>query len=255
MSGPCGWTITRCGCGSCWDTYTPTVRATAGALAIGIMWMATGRRYGLCDVTVQPCIRPEPPSDYREYPVDGATQHRAYVHEGQWYNGCGTETSCCRGCELDLEGPTTTAGITTVTVNGVVVPPAAYKVMNRNILVRIDGQCWPTCNNYSEQTPATIQVTYKKGLPIPDHVQKATERLACDLAKACSGAECALPQRIRSLSRQGVEVAMDELSADPGKIRTGIHEVDMVIALENPHGRTMASLVWSPDMPKPRTIR
>lgn len=258
MSGPCGWEITTCGCGADWDTYTTEVRATASALAIGVMWMATARRYGLCDMVVQPCAKPVLLREYQTYQVDHPDYGGAYIHNGQWYNGCAGQdegAGCCAGCELDLEGPTTTAGITEVTIDGTVLPPAAYRVMNGHILVRTDGVCWPTCANYSSQTPAALQVEYKKGIAIPPHVQVATERLACEWAKACAGAACALPRRLRSLSRQGVEAVVEELSTtDPGRVRTGIPEVDMVIALENPHGRTMASIVWSPDERPPRVL-
>ena len=259
MSSPCGWEVTTCGCGQCWTTYTPEVRETASTLAIGVMWMATARRYGLCDVVVQPCPKPVLLREYQTYPVDHPDYGGAYIHQGQWYNGCtGTDENagCCSECELDLEGPTTTAGITEVTIDGVILPPASYDVMNGHILVRTDGVCWPTCVNYSQQNPPKLQVEYKKGIAIPPHVQKATERLSCEWAKACAGnATCALPRRLRSLTRQGVEAVVEELStSEPGRIRTGVPEVDMVIALENPHGRTMPSLVWSPDERPPRVL-
>lgn len=258
MSEPCGWEITKCGCGSCWDTYTPEVRETAAALAIGTMWAATARRYGQCDVVVQPCPRPALLREYQTYPVDHPDYGAAYIHQGVWRNSCSgsdEDSGCCSGCEIELDGPTSTAGITEVTVAGVVVPPASYEVMDGYILVRTDGVCWPTCVNYSTQNPTAFQVEYKKGEPIPARVQKAVERLACEYAKACAGSACALPGRLRSLTRQGVEVTMEELSTeDPGRIRTGIREVDMIIALENPHGRTQRPIVLTPDMPLPRML-
>lgn len=259
MSEPCGWTITGCGCGSCWDSYTPEQRETASALAIGFMWAATGRRYGLCDVVVQPCVRPAVMRDYVTYPVDRDDYGIAYIRNGNWYNGCGGESSissCCSGCEIVLDGPTTTSGITEVTVGGVVVPPESYVVMNGNILVRTDGECWPTCTNYSSQSPPGFQIEYKRGEAIPDRVQKATERLACEWAKACAGdSSCALPKRLKSLTRQGIEVSVEEASTDdPKRIRTGIPEVDIIVASENPYGRPMRSLVWSPDETHPRVL-
>lgn len=257
MVAPCGWAITKCGCGACWDTHTPEVRATAAALAIGVMWMATARRYGQCPVVVQPCPKPELLREYQTYPVAQADYGAAYIKGGQWYNSCSgydEDSGCCHGCEVDLEGPTTTGGITEVTVDGIIIPPASYEVQNGHILVRTDGVCWPTCINYSQQSPPQFQVEYLKGVAIPAHVQAATERLACEWAKACTGGTCALPKRLRSLTRQGVEAVVEEVSTDPTRIRTGVPEVDMVIALENPHGRTMASIVWSPDAAPPRVL-
>jgi hypothetical protein len=191
--------------------------------------------------------------------VDQADYGGAYIHHGQWYNGCvgqDENAGCCSGCEIDLEGPTTTSGITEVTIDGVILPAASYEIMNGHILVRTDGVCWPTCTNYSDQTPPSFQVEYKKGTPVPAHVQAATEVLACEWAKACTGdSACALPKRLKSLTRQGVEAVVEELSTtDPARIRTGVPQVDMVIALENPHGRTQRSIVWSPDSRPPRVI-
>ena len=85
----------------------------------------------------------------------------------------------------------------------VVVAPAAYEVHNGHLLVRTDGVCWPSCHDYSD--PATaFEVVYKRGLPIPAAVQQAVNRLACELARGCAGGDCRLPNRVRSLTRQGV---------------------------------------------------
>lgn len=254
MSEPCGWEITKCACGSCWTTYTPEVRASASALAIGIMWAATARRYGQCTVVVQPCHKPALLREYQTYPVTMPDYGAAYVRSGNWYNSCTGQEDCCSGCEVDLEGPTSTAGITEILINGIPLPDSAYIVQNSNILVRIDGECWPTCVNYSQQNPPAFQVEYLKGEPIPLRVQTAAERLACEFAKNCVGTACALPRRLRSLSRQGVEVTVEELSTKPGEIRTGIPEVDMIIALENPNGRAQRSIVLTPDLMPPRTM-
>lgn len=256
MSAPCGWSVSQCACGV-WGDYSAAVQATASSLAIGVMWMATARRYGQCTVVVQPCVRPALMRDYQTYPVDRADYGGAYVSQGQWHNSCsGSEDNegCCTGCEVELDGPTSTAGITQVTVDGVIVPPASYLVQNHHLLVRTDGECWPTCVNFSQQAPPQFEVEYLKGSPIPPHVQTALEKLACEWAKACAGGDCALPRRLRSLSRQGVEAVVEELSTRPGEIRTGIPEVDMIIALENPNGLPMAPAVWSPDLPHPRVM-
>lgn len=258
---PCGWAITTCGCGTCWETHTPAVRATASALAIGVMWAATARRYGQCPVIVEPCNRPALLREYQVYPQEYAGYGAAYIDAGVWHNSCtgsfaatGDVEGCCTGCETLLDGPTSTSAITEVTVNGVIIPPASYQVHNGNLLVRIDGECWPTCTNYSQQNPPSMTVEYLRGEPIPARVQAAVERLACEYARACTGAPCALPKRLKSLTRQGVELSVEELSTKPGEIRTGIPEVDLIISLENPSGRPMRSLVLSPDQPLPRVM-
>jgi hypothetical protein len=260
MAAPCGWTITKCGCGACWDTYTPMVKATASALATMIMWAATGRQFGRCQITVQPCARKTLLSEYQTYPVEyGEYTSGPYISGGVWYNDCsGIESTCSCSvdgtCSVLLEGPTTTAGIVSIMIAGVALPATSYVVVNGNTLIRTDGQCWPSCPSLTNQTIPAFEVTYLVGLPIPDAVQAATERLACELAKACTGGPCVLPQSIKSLTRQGVEVAIESLPEDPNMIRTGIKEVDLVIMSMNPYGLMQRPTVLSLDMPMPRRV-
>lgn len=262
---PCGWTVTSCGCvgtcntsTNCWNTYSPAVQARATAIAAYIMWAATGRRYGPCEITVMPagmCAgQPDPDTDYRTYPVGGygGGLLAPVVDGGRWYNRpAGT---CCPGaCEIALDGPTTTAAVQSVTIGGETLDPGAYQVQDGYLLVRTDGGCWPCCNNYGSATAFTV--VYEIGLPIPAAVQAAFETLACEFAKACLGGDCALPKQLSRLTRQGVdlEVIGNEISTEPGGlIFTGVKLVDDVIRADNPRQLAAPPLVLSPDMPRPR---
>jgi hypothetical protein len=258
---PCGWTITKCGCGVCWDTYTPQVKATASHLAIMTMWAATGRQFGRCQITVQPCTRRDLLPQYQTYPVDSdGYLSGPYISGGVWHNDCpGTDESTC-SCSVDgkcsvlLDGPTTTAGIVAVTLAGVALPAGSYVVLNGNTLVRTDGQCWPSCPSVTSQTTPDFEVTYLVGRVIPDAVQAATERLACEYAKACKGGPCVLPQTLKTLTRQGVELEVADLPDEGTAIRTGIREVDTIIKAVNPHGLTRRPSVLSLDMPRPMRV-
>lgn len=257
----CGWTVTQCGCGTCWDTYTPTIQANAEHLAGMVMWAATGRQYGQCEITVRPCVREALDPQYRTYPVDWTTLGGSagpYTTGGVWHNGpigCGEACDCSAGSrELVLDGPTTTASVTSVTLSGVLLAPAAYLVLDGRRLVRIDGSGWPICADPAAD-PAAIEITYLVGLPIPPSVQAAFERLACEFARACSGAPCALPRQLRSLTRQGVELQVEQLPVDAtGPLLTGIWDVDLVIRAVNPRGRQARSMVISPDLPAPARV-
>lgn len=256
MTGPCGWSVTACPCGTtAWADYAAAVQAYASVTAAAILWAATGRRYGQCSVTVEPCSRVEDPL-YQTYPLAevGSAAAGPYISGGVWHNSCGGGACGCSGrCEVALAGPTSTAAVTSVTVDGVAVPAGAFVVYDGYLLTRIDGECWPTCRDYSDPTTAFV-VTYLRGDPIPDHVQAAFERLACELAKACAGGDCALPQRVRSMTRQGVEIQMVDLADEAGRIRTGIAAVDQVIDAENPRGLQQRPTVLSPDLPAPRMV-
>ena len=258
---PCGWTVETCGCGTCWDGYQPAVQARAETLAATVMWAATGRRYGPCEVTVLPCNPRRELPLYQAFSVvdplgiDSVSGGFAgpVLDDGTWFNRCSVLGCSCRArCEVPLDGPV--AEIVEVTIDGEVVPPAAYQVHDRTILVRIDGDCWPVCQTYGTEIPG-FAVTYARGLEIPPAVQAGFELLACEYAKACVGGVCALPPRLASLSRQGVEVTVAEVPTEPGGlVRTGIKTVDDIIAADNPYGLAAPAEVLSPDQPRFRTV-
>jgi hypothetical protein len=195
---------------------------------------------------------------YLDYPVEtsglGTDYQAAYIDHGQWHNSaCGTSCSCSAKCEVALDGPTTKVGIVSVTVAGNLIAAAAYEVHNGYQLVRIDGACWPTCHDYSDPS-AAFEIVYDRGRPIPPAVQHATNRYACELAKGCQGGDCRLPTRIRTLTRQGVEVQAVDLTDETGRIMTGITEVDALILAENPGRLAAPPMVLTPDLPNPRRV-
>lgn len=262
MGQPCGWTVEQCGCGGCFSDSTPAVRAVATTLATTVMWAATGRRYGPCELTVMPC-NPGPAEPlYQTFPVGsgydpwgsgGGPITTPVLDAGRWRNlSCGGGCSCRAACEVPLDGPVDE--IFEVRVDGVVVDPAAYEVHDRHLLVRTDGECWPTCQVYGLEIPG-FEVDYGRGDPVPSAVLVATGILMCEYAKACQGKPCGLPARMSRLTRQGVEVQVAEIPQDgKGRIRTGIRLVDDVLDADNPYGLAERPTVMSPDLPAPRVI-
>lgn len=254
---PCGWIVGGCNCSDEWADYHPTIQARAQAIAAYVLWAATGRRYGLCEITVMPTgsCGPDPDTEYRIYPVGayGNGIVSPVISGGQWYNR--PRGNCCpSACEVALDGPTSTAAIGSVTVSGEVVDPDAYVVQDGYLLVRTDGGCWPCCANYGSPSTA-FTVVYDIGIPIPDAVQDAFETFACEIAKACAGRVCTLPKQITRLTRQGVDVELEEIPFDEnGLILTGIPDVDRVIRADNPGRLAAPPLVLSPDMPRARRV-
>jgi hypothetical protein len=256
---PCGWTVTTCGCGTCWDSYTDDVRSRAESLAAMVMWAATGRQFGLCSVTVQPQVRHELLPGYQTFPVAyEGFDNGPYIEHGQWKEDCsGQDSVCWTGagtCGALLNGPTKTSQVTSVKVDSVALPAGSFVVVDGDTLVRTDGVCWPTCTNVAQQSPPAFEVTYQVGNPIPAAVQAAFETLACEYAKVCAGGKCSLPQTMRTLTRQGVEVTVAEVPEDGRRFRTGIKVVDAVIAAVNPAGLSRRPMVYSPDMPRPVVV-
>jgi hypothetical protein len=261
MVAPCDWTLEPELCCADWPQLGEDVQARAIRLATRMLWAATGRRYGPCEVTIQPCMpRSEAPL-YQVYPErwgnwsGGGWSLYPYIVNGQWFNpgagGCG----CCGShCEIVLQGPTRTSAITSVTVAGVVVPPTSYLVMNGSILVRTDGECWPTCVNFGNQDPPDFEIVYLRGLPVPPTVLDAASILACEFGRACAGGPCRLPQRLRRMTRQGVEIEVDDVDRNSSRFLTGIEEIDMVIQTENPFAIQARPRVWSPDRRPARRV-
>ena len=94
--------------------------------------------------------------------------------------------------------------------------------------------------------PGTIGITYVPGI-VPDAAGLwAAGVLACEYAKACSGAHCRLPAAVTSIARQGVTFTMSSGMFEDGM--TGIREVDAYLYSLNPNALTIPPMVWSPDV-------
>lgn len=261
MGAPCGWTVETCGCGSCWNEYSPAIRTAAAALATTVIWAATGRRYGLCEVTVLPCNPPAAEPLYQTFPIGvyspfGLGDQPVTVPvlaAGTWHNlACGGGCRCQAACEVPLPGPV--HDVVEVLVDGEEVAPSAYEIHDGYLLVRTDGECWPSCQIFGQEIP-DFEATYHRGDPIPTPIDRAAALLACEYAKACAGKACGLPSRMKRLTRQGVEVEVADVPKDgKGRIRTGLRWVDDALDADNPYGLAERPTVMSIDLPEPRMV-
>jgi hypothetical protein len=174
-----------------------------------------------------------------------------FLFGGRWFNS-GCATACCgaAACAVVLRGPV--ASVDEVLVGDEVVPPSAYRVdITRGawLLVRTDGECWPACQNFTadEGEEGSFVVTYGLGTVPPRSLLVAAAQLACEWASGLVGGPCKLPSKMTQLSRQGVTV---ELEAPDAGDKTGIREVDAVVAALNPTGRLAPPVLYSPDLPE-----
>lgn len=254
MGAPCGWLVTgQCGCsgGDCWTSRNPATRDRAQTVAAHILWAATGRRYGLCETTVLPLSSPPVDPLYQEWPLPAGDVSWPAIAGGNVSGTCACSIPAT--CAVTLPGPVDS--VVEVRVDGDPVDPVGYVVVDRELLIRVDGECWPACNQVNTVVPQ-FEVDYLRGLPLPAAVQAAYDGLACQLAKACDG-ECTLPAQISSLTRQGItiDMAVEEATAKGTRTRTGITWVDDVIEADNPYGLAEAPQVLSLDLPAaPPTI-
>lgn len=259
MTMPCSWDVVvpseLC---SDWDARPQTIKDSALWLASTYLWGATGRQFGTCPVTVRPIQPRFWDVAYRAYPVwpgsDPAVAPFPYLWNGAWFNtGCGAACCSSRSCDVTLQGPVPVTEITEVLVDGEVIPSTAYRVDMAGgaaRLVRLDGQCWPTCQNIEagEEEDGSFVVTYLMGREVPEALAIATAVLACQYGKLLGGGDCALPVQMTRLTRQGVELEVVPQDTSLQVNKTGIKIVDDIVDILNPSKRRSPPQVLSPDL-------
>lgn len=260
---PCNWSVSYAACTSCpaLEGMTPTERLAFESMAVEYLWRWTHQQFGICDVELRPCSTEC--CDWTTfwgsgpYPFlnEGGHSWPALV-SGKWYNlrrACGCSTACETPGALVLPGPV--ADVEEILLDGVVFPPTSWR-LDGELLFRTDGEAWPTCQDLTLPTTevGTWQVLYARGTPVPHGGQIAAGILACELAKAaCRDVSCALPQRVQTLTRQGVTMAMIDDFRGIEKGHTGIWLIDSwVTSVVSP---TRPSRVYSVDVPPRRQGR
>ncbi|MFC4060251.1 hypothetical protein ACFOWE_18255 [Planomonospora corallina] len=260
--GPCDpWPVDLC----CQlpDDLDPAVVERWQRVASHILWRMSGMRWGPCPVTVRPCRR----ACLQEAPIrvswGAAGPWVPYIGpDGAWRNasvcGCGSDCSCGELCEVVLPGPV--YDIAEVNVDGQVLVPEAYRVDAPGRLVRVDGECWPSCQEMAAPpgAPGTFTVTYRWGLPLDEAAIAAVSELTCQLVLAClppgtKGCDaCRLPGNVTRVIRQGVQVDMADPTTIFSERRTGLTLVDLWLSVVNPDRLTSPSRIYSPDFRRPR---
>lgn len=196
--------------------------------ATDILFRATCSLFpGHCQITVRPC------------PSCGCNRSKC---------GCG------RYVFIELQDRYPVISVDEVKIDGVVLDPSEYRVDDYRRLVRLNGECWPSCNDLTEPDtePHTFSVTYTAGRRPTTILQMAAAELACELKKACNLTDCRLPQNVTQVSRQGVTLNIDAVEAAVMGGYTGITIVDSAVAQYN--CARAKSRVWHPSLSKPRQV-
>ena len=241
-----------------WDQLSETARARGIRLATEVIWALSGRRYQVCAVCVRPCATmclscgdsSYPPGSYiwRDAPYGGAAR-------GGCGCGCGMGGSCSSACAVRLD-PAPVISITSVKIDGMVVPPNTYQLLDGNLLVRSPAAgCWPSCNNLAlpDTAPGTWSVSYNNGTAASATALDMAAILACEVAKLCSNQKCRLSGRITQLSRDGVSITLDPQAFLKLGL-TSLPEIDQWLKVVNPYGLAQRGEVWSPDTLPPRQV-
>lgn len=201
----------------------PSVYDSYAQAASDTLYALSGRQFpGLCETTVRPC-------ECRTCPPDAC---------------CG----CCHLSRVKLAGWPVRA-VTEVLIDGAEV--SGWWLDGHKWLVRGPDengrrQTWPGCQRLDlpDTEQDTFSVTYSYGADPPEAGLLAAAELACQIATAATGGECALPPGTTRVTRQGITVDLD-------KAMTALMSLPLVsLFLEtvNPTGARRRSSAWSPDI-------
>lgn len=269
MSAPCDWPIDFADCATPpgWEgshpseNGEPSDRERFTEMAAALLWNWTGRVFGVCEATIRPCRTGCGYSRGSTYEGGLRTGFQPALIGGRWYNlSCGDCLNVPCSCSLTdspraliLPGPV--QEITEIVIGGEPLDENAYRVERKRVLVRTDGGVWQGCQNLlnDKDDEGSWYITYKRGVPVPIGGQLAAGRLAVELYKAfCGDSDCALPDRVQSVTRQGVSVDIMQTEFEAYQAgQTGIWSVDSWVAsITTPQARS--ARVLSPDLMRGR---
>jgi hypothetical protein len=127
---------------------------------------------------------------------------------------------------------------------GSIIDPSNYYLVDHSTIHIKAGTPWTPCNT---------EVTYSYGVPVPTAGKMAARKLAIEFARLWSGDEmCELPQRVTSVSRQGVSYTILDNQEFIDELRTGLYEIDLFLKVTNPDNARRKSKVFSVDTPRAR---
>lgn len=237
-SGPCeSWTpIFSCAL----PTGSEAVSGIAVAAATEVLWKRTGQRFGLCTQKLRPCASDCFDNAFPNGIIPFSLRYPfPYNYRGLWYNlGCGGCPGSC-SCTIIHEAilPAPVANITEVKVDGVILAPSAYRVDDQRLLVRLDGDPWPVCNdlNHDDTEIGTWSVTAQFGEVIPQLGLAAVGELAMEFIKylMCDDS-CSFPTAVQSVQRQGVSMSFFDPDRIIGEARIGLFMCDLFVETWNP---------------------
>lgn len=207
--------------GACIDEVDATFIADAIDEASYQLYLMSGRRvYGVCTATVRPEAR-----------------------------HCGWGGSCASHCTIEairLGEPI--QRIKWVMIDGAVLSPTEYRVLDRDKLIRNLGY-WPHCQDFTKDLSeeGTWGIRYEYG----NEIDWATKRAAIDLtmeliAAAVPGAPRKLSAATTAVSRRGVSLSMKDRNDMMREGASHIESVSAFMALHNPMNQPQ-TVVYSPD--------
>ena len=212
--------------------------AEAVKAASYIMWALSGRKYSGVTTVTERYVRFAPLINTRliqEAAIVNSRINKALAIVEPWVSA---ET------RIRLRGQPVLEVNTVRNIGGGIVNPDSYYLVDHSTLQFSEGALI---------VPADIEVSYTYGAHPPTLGKMAARRVAIEFVKLWEGdSDCALPQRVTSVTRQGVTYTVLDSQDFLAEMRMGIYEIDLFLKTVNPNKAQKRSKVFSPDIPKAR---
>ena len=231
-------------------TYSSSVYVDdACQMASNILWAMSGRKYNGTQTVTERYI-----TSINSFRYQGSSARDFFPHlvggsvfnvpTEDWNDSAYQSDGTSSLSRIRLRGkPVQEVHLVRSMYNGTIVNPDAYYVADHNSLIAYKGTPWP---------PGNLEVTYTYGSPVPVAGKMAAKLFAIELIKLWEGDDCALPDRVTSVSRQGVSYTILDNQDFLENMRTGIYAIDLFLKTANPSKALAPSKVFSPDIPRPR---
>lgn len=233
-------------------TYQDSIYATdACQVASNLLWAMSGRKYhGTTTVTERYFTA----IDAFRYQGSSAKQFFPHMIGGSvfnlpaedWNDSAYQSDGSSSLSRIRLRGkPVQEVHMVRNGYDGTIIPADSYYLAEHSTLIAYKGTPW---------APGNIEVTYTFGQQPPTAGRHAARVFAIELIKAWEGDDCALPDRVTSVSRQGVSYTILDNQDFLENFRTGIYVIDLFLKTANPAKALAPSKVFSPDTPRARRM-
>lgn len=220
-----------------------------------LLWAMSGRKFsGITTVTERYVSQFDPylrtaGSNFRYWPalVNGSVENVPIGGSDRIYGNDFLGDGSSSRSRVRLRGRKVVQIHTVRDMQGNIVDPSKYYLVDHSVLYGSPNANW---------NPANIEVTYTYGTPPPSAGKSAARMFATELIKLYENDDtCALPQRVTSVSRQGVTYTIldNQSFIDEGK--TGLYVVDLFLKSVNPDKAKARARVFTPDVPRARRVQ
>jgi hypothetical protein len=148
---------------------------------------------------------------------------------------CGYGWGCdhCRIAGINLPGFNPV--VTEVKIDGDVIPPTEYAIVNGRKLARLGGLTWPGSKNplLADTEVGSFSIAYTSGMPFDFIAKNAAIELVCEMAATFAG-EGRLPAGTVSATADGIQIVVGRLPGREDVEAVGLTWLGKFMALHSP---------------------